>query len=354
VAPLRVGVAGLGAIAQLHLEAYAQVSTVSVVGGADPSADARARTASAHGIRCHASLGELLSAERPDLVCVLSSVNTHRPLVEEAASAGVAVFCEKPMAVSVDDALAMDEACRAADVLLAYGASYRFLGPMVEARRAIEEGRVGRVELIVETLVGGRGPAAQQAIGEEHYPAGGPGGTGMGLVDHGIHFFDLVPWLAGSPIVSALGRGNRSGSPLRPEFALLTLESGATGHLICHDGTWSTSLPNEGVWALGGSWDVAAHYAPAGAWARDIVEIHVFGTDGALRILPYVHHLFLSDADGLRELEVPQRPSPFHFGAQLEAVAAAVRNGTSPPVPAQAGIDALLVLEDIYRVGVRR
>src|ERR1700754_2155876 len=139
----------------------------------------------------------------------------------------------------------MVEPCRAAEVPLAYGSFYRFLGPVAEARRAIADGRVGRVELVVETFVGGRGPAGQQAIGHDHYPAGGPGGTGMGLVDHGIHFFDVVPWLTGSPVVSALGRGNRSGSPLRPEFALLTLASGATAHLLCHDGTWSTSLPGE-------------------------------------------------------------------------------------------------------------
>ena len=348
VKPTRVGIAGLGAVAMTHLGAYAELPNIRVVGGADPAAAAQAQATERFGFPCYASLDELLAAQSLDLLCVLSSVNTHRSLVELAAHHGVPVLCEKPLAVSVEDAKAMDAACQRAGVSLTYGSSYRFLGPVVEARRIIAEGQIGRVDLVVQTFVGGSGPGRQQPIGSEHYPAGGPGGTGLGLFDHGIHFLDYIPWLLDSPIEAVFGRGNLSGSPLRPEFALLTLANDITAHLLCYDGTWSTKLPNEGTWALGEYWDISTGYSAPGAWARNSVEVHIHGSLGALRLSPYAHRLVLTDASGTREIPVAGRPSPGHFATQLEAVLATLHCGEPPPVPARAAIQALIALEALY------
>lgn len=348
VQPTRVGIAGLGAVAMTHLAAYTELPYVDVVGGADPAPGARALATERFGFPCYASVDELLATQSLDLLCVLSSVNTHRSLVESAARHRVPVLCEKPLAVSVVDALAMDAACRSAGVSLAYGSSYRFLAPIAEARRVVAEGLIGRVDLVVQTFVGGRGPARQEPIGSEHYPAGGPGGTGLGLFDHGIHFLDYIPWLLDSRIEAVFGRGNRSGSPLRPEFAYLTLANDITAHLLCYDGTWSTKLPNEGTWALGEHWEISTGYSPAGVWARDTVEVHVHGSHGALRVSPYAHRLVLSDASGIRDMPVAGRPSPGHFASQLEAVLGALRRGEPAPVPARAGIEALIALEALY------
>jgi predicted dehydrogenase len=258
------------------------------------------------------------------------------------------VLCEKPLAASAADGEAMVAACAAAGVRLGYGSSYRYLGAMTRARALIAQGALGDVALLVETLTGGGGRADQRAIGEDHYPRGGAGGTSMGLVDHGIHMLDCLPWLVDAPVRSIRGRGNRSGEALRPEHAQLELEGGALCQLLYWDGSYDVALPSEGAFSLGGTWDIHGRYAPPGRWQPPGVEIRVFGSQGALRILPYAHHLYLADADGLRAVPVPSPASPLHFAAQLSAFLDAIERGEAPPVGGADGVAALRLLEAIY------
>lgn len=344
----RVGLAGLGAVSAAHLAAYTAMSDVEVVGAADPSAAARKRASERYGLPCFARVEELLDTAALDLLCVLSPVRTHREVVELAVERQVPILCEKPLAATVDDASAMVEACSRAGVPFAYGSSYRFLGAVQSAREAISCGAIGEVRLVVETLIGGSGRDQQRAIGAEHYPLGEPGGSAMGLVDHGIHFIDVAPWLAGRAVGRTWGRGNVSGGSLEPEFIVLELEGGALASFTCFDGSWSTALQNEGQWLRGAGWDVRGNYLEPGSWGRDLVEIHVYGTTGALRVVPYGHRLYLSAPDGIRELTVDGPAPPHHFGLQLRAVLSALEDGDPPPVSAESGVTALRILHSIY------
>ena len=321
---------------------------IDIAGAADPSPDARARAGADHNFACYPSVDELLAEEPLDVLCVLSPARTHREVVEKAAAKGVAVLCEKPLASTVADATAMVRVCGEAGVPLGYGSSYRFLGAVRTARETIASGVIGAVTLLVETLIGGSGPDGQEQIGPEHYPLGVPGGTGMGLIDHGVHFVDIAPWLVDRATVSASGRGNTSGGPLRPEFVVLELEGGILAHFLCFDGSWSTALPGEGQWLAGAGWDVAGTYLPPGSWGQDLVEIHVYGSEGALRIAPYAHRLYRSGPDGITEVPIDGPPPPHHFALQLRAFVDAVRVGRPPPVPGERGLEVLGVLHSVY------
>ena len=344
----RVALAGLGKVSAPHLEAYRALPEVDLVGGCDPSPAARAHAEDRHGLRTYASVDDLLGSESVDLLCVLTPTATHRGVVEAAARHDVAVLCEKPLAATVADGEAIVETCARAGVPLAYGSSYRFLAPVAAARELVRAGAIGEVALIVETLVGGRGRAAHESIGSEHYPYGTPGGTPMGIVDHGIHFIDVAPWLAGRQVVSARGRGNTSGDELGPEYVALELDGGALAQLVCFDGSWSTALPNEGQWLAGDGWDTSGELLPAGSWGRDIVELHVYGSEGALRIAPYAHRLYRSGPHGIEEAPVDGLPAPHHFGVQLRATLDALASGGPLPVPGEVGLTALRTLHSIY------
>src|SRR5262249_36280405 len=154
-------------------------------------------------------LEALLARGRPDIACILTPASTHRALTERCARAGSHILCEKPMAVTLDDALAMKSACEKNHVQFFYGSSYRYLPAVQKAKSLIAQGVIGTVRLIVEQVIGGEGPAAHHPLSAAHYPQGGPGGGGYGLVDHGIHMLDIFPWLCGSPVVSVFGQGDR-------------------------------------------------------------------------------------------------------------------------------------------------
>lgn len=343
----RIALVGAGAVARIHVQAYEAGTSIDVVAAAETNPARRDAFAKTYGIKTYPGVSELLEGEELDIVCVLTPPASHGAVVKACADAGVAVLCEKPLAIDAASARAMTEYCARKGVPLGYGASYRFLPALQRAREMIAEGTIGSVRLLTENEIGGAGAARQAALGFEHYPSGGPGGGSMGLVDHGIHLIDAVSWLTGSKIVSAFGQGNISGKPLGVEYALLTLETGATAQLVYDDGTFSNVLPNEGLFSEGEGW-TASGYSKAGAWSAQPSSITVFGSAGTLRIFHYANALFLSNTEGVRRIALEGRPAPYHFLTQLETFATALKGNRHVPISSEPGIAALRVLDAIY------
>lgn len=343
-----MGLIGLGAVAESHLLAY-QALGVDIVGVADPRAERREEIAARYQLAAYDSAESLLRAAQPNIVCILTPASTHREMTELCAAAGAHVLCEKPMAVTLEDAHAMTAACRRGGVEFFYGSSYRYLPAMLEARRLIAAGALGAVRLLTEQMVGGQGADAFAAMSATHYPVGGPGGGGYGLVDHGIHMLDIFPWLCGSRIAAVSGRGDRTGAVARPEFAVMTLECGALGSLIYDGSSFSTDLPAEGVFSEAGQWQEGRGWTgETGQWESSPGTLRVYGSLGSLRILPYANKLYLTDREDLRELKLPVGSTPLHFGAQLSAFFDSLTRRAPPPTSASDGERALAALLAVY------
>ncbi len=349
--PLRVGLIGLGNVALAHLEGYRGLDQIRVVAGADVREERAREMAARYGFAPYSDYRAMLAAETLDLVCVLSTVATHREAVEAAADAGLHVLCEKPLAITLADADAMIARCRERGSKLFYAASYRFLPPLVKARALIREGTIGAVRLITETMIGGTGPAGYQDMGTHHYPAGGPGGSGNGLVDHGIHLVDLFPWLIESDTIAVSGRGQRSAQPPIAEHLTMEFRSGATGHVIYDDATWSADLPPEGLFSWGPTWDEMAKGEGShggAAWQSHPGSIRVFGTTGTLRIFHYANRLFLRNASGVTEIPVDGRPMPGQFAAEMASFVDTLRSDGEPAVSGEDGRRALAAVLAVY------
>jgi predicted dehydrogenase len=262
------------------------------------------------------------------------------------------VLCEKPLAITLEDADRMIRRCRERQVKLFYAASYRFLPPLVKAREMIQAGLIGDVRLITETMIGGTGPAGFQDMGAHHYPAGGPGGSGNGLVDHGIHLADIFPWLLGTEIVAVSGRGQISGAPPMSEHMTMEFRTGATGHLIYDDATWPAELPSEGLFSWGPSWDDMAKGDGASGkahWQTHPGTIRVYGSKGTLRIFHYANLLFLRTERGVEQIPIEGRPMPGQFAAEMVSYAESIRRNEEPAVGAEVGRRALAAVLGVYR-----
>jgi predicted dehydrogenase len=352
---VRVGIVGVGSVARVHIEAYRQVNGITIVSVADTNPTQLAWAGQQLGISCYSTLDDMLRGQRLDVVSVLTPPASHEELVTSCARAGVHVLCEKPMSLSVESCERMIEACRANGVRLGYGSSYRYLPAVMTAREMILRGDIGDILLLREYAVGGISAAKRETLGFAHYPKGGPGGSGMGLCDHGIHLIDVFPWLMDSVTTGVWGRGNISGEPQRPEFAHLEYANGAMGELLYEDGTFSTTLPSEGVFAWSAGWGIGSDGSPApeGGWSPDPGSIHVHGSRGSLRIYHYANTLFHRDQAGIRQVRVPDQPMPANFAMQLEAFIEAIRSGAPTPVPGEVGLDAVRTLLGVYaRKGV--
>lgn len=345
---LKVGLIGLGAVAEAHLEGASTAVGVDVVAGADLDPLRLGQMTERWRIKGYADPGEMIDAEKLDIVCVLTPAATHREVTRLAAERGVHVLCEKPMAVTLDDGRAMIADCARCGVKLAYGSTYRHLPAVREARKIVAQGGLGDLLLLSEHVVGGAGPGAWREYGPHHYPAGGPGGGGMGLVDHGVHMVDVFRWLTGSEVEFVVGRGNLSGGNPHAEFLTMFFFSGAVGQLVYNEITFAADLPSEGIFSWGGRWSGDGSVIAGGGWDSHPLSIRVHGTQGALRILPYAHHLFHFTEGAVRQVPFEGSPMPGNFTRQLESFAHSVRHDVEPEVTGEDGLRALEVILAAY------
>src|SRR4051812_36535391 len=114
--PLNVALIGLGGVAEPHLVAYRSLSNINIVGVVELRRERLNHISAEYGVRGYETLSALLAETRPDVACILTPTSTHRSLTEQCAGAGVNVLCEKPMAATVEDAVAMATACKKAGV----------------------------------------------------------------------------------------------------------------------------------------------------------------------------------------------------------------------------------------------
>jgi len=347
--PLRVGLIGLGAVAEAHLASTARAVGARVVAGADLDPARRTTIAARWAIRGYADVGEMLDREQLDIACVLTPALTHRAMALEAARRGVHVLCEKPLAATLEDARAIVADCAAHGVRLAYGSTYRFLPAVRAAKDLVVNGRLGELCLLTEGFVGGAGPEAWRDLGPHHYPSGGPGGGGMGLIDHGVHLVDVFRWLTASEVTAVVGRGNVSGGRPATEFLTMLFASGAVGQLVYNEATFGSDLPSEGTFSWGGRWAPDGRVLPGGGWDPHPLSIRVHGSCAALRLFPYANQLFLFEGGGVTQVPLDGPPMPGNFTLQLESFAARIRRDEEPEVTGADGVRALEVVFAAYR-----
>jgi D-apiose dehydrogenase len=143
---LRGVLVGAGYFAQFQAEAWHRVRGAQIVAVVDPVPGKAEAFAGKYGLgRAHLSLEAAIDAERPDFVDIATRPESHLELTGTAAARGVHVICQKPMAPTWDECVAMCEACEAAGVRLMIHENWRWQPWFREARRLIDAGALGRI-----------------------------------------------------------------------------------------------------------------------------------------------------------------------------------------------------------------
>ncbi len=181
----RVAFIGLGAaVRNIHGPAYRMLGDrVTVVGGSDPDAAARA-AAEKLGITSFADATELLERTKPQIVAVCSPPGLHRAHVELALAAGCHVFCEKPLAESMEDAAAIVRASTAAGLQVVVNNEFPAMQTHRSAKAAIGTSEFGKL-LYLHAWHTNRPTVATEA----GWRSGMRNRLGL---EFGIHVFDLV------------------------------------------------------------------------------------------------------------------------------------------------------------------
>jgi predicted dehydrogenase len=185
---IRVGVIGCGKIAEKHLNAYRKLDGVEVT---VTDIVAKGRTiAENYGARWHPDPAEIIARQTVDAVDVCTPTPTHAGFIIDALAAGKHVFCEKPLARNLAEALEIRDAARRAGTIVMTGYLYRFHPAYRFARDVLLEGIIGDPYFAIFRL-GGRG--SHKAWKHKHSTGGGAGNEML------VHVVDLALWYFGEP-----------------------------------------------------------------------------------------------------------------------------------------------------------
>jgi myo-inositol 2-dehydrogenase/D-chiro-inositol 1-dehydrogenase len=145
-----VAVIGSGRMGSFHAETLARrLPGARLAAVADPAPDTAERLAAALGAnRAYTDLAAVFADPAVDAVVIAAPARFHADLVVAAAGAGKAVFCEKPMALTLADADRAIAAARSAGVVLQVGFNRRFAPDWAAARALLEDGRLGTPRLL--------------------------------------------------------------------------------------------------------------------------------------------------------------------------------------------------------------
>ena len=148
--PVKVGLIGAGGIGSFHGESLAwRVPGAAIAAVADPAPGVAKRLAASLGCpQATLEPAELLADPSIQAVVIAAPPSVHADLIEAAAGGGKAVFCEKPMALTLADADRAIEAARAAGVPLQVGFNRRFAADFRAAHDLVASGRVGQPQLM--------------------------------------------------------------------------------------------------------------------------------------------------------------------------------------------------------------
>lgn len=200
------GIIGCGLISKFHARAIADVPGAELVACYDTVPEAADRLAAETGCKPYHSLEAFLADPRVEVVTVATPSGAHMEPAVAAARAGKHVIVEKPLEITLERCDAIIQACEQSDVVLSTIFPSRFHDVSQLFKRAVDQGRFGRLVLGDAYVKWWRT--------QQYYDSGAWRGTweldgGGALMNQAIHSVDLLLWFMG-PV-----------EEVRADFALL-------------------------------------------------------------------------------------------------------------------------------------
>ncbi len=314
---MKVGVAGLGRIGPFHARTLAGLGHDVVV--TDLRADLAKATAREHGYGVAADVPTLLRAV--DALVITSDTASHATLLRQAMAAGVPTFCEKPVAVTLDETIALVALVEASGVPVQVGFQRRFDVGYRRAREAVASGELGFVHSVRSTT------HDQSPPHPDYLPTSG------GIFrDCNIHDFDVIRFVTGREVSQVYAVGANKGAAFFAEAG--DADTGAAV-LTLDDGTLATVT--------------ATRYNGAG---HD-VRMEVLGSEGAIGV-GYDDSLAITSAEPGVDYPRGPRVATFleRFGPAYQAEMAAfceVVEGAPTPCPVAEALAAFRIAEAAQR-----
>lgn len=324
---LKVAVIGLGNISAEHIRAYISNPQVELYALCSHDMGKARALAQKHGVPHAYCDAKTMFRELPELdaVSICTWNAAHMADAIEALRSGCHVLCEKPMALSADQARHMAQVARENDRLLMIGLVCRFKTISQRLRQMIQEGRLGEIYYGRAQYLRKNGSPGGWFTQKER-SGGGP------LIDLGVHVIDLARYLCGSPkpvgVYGAVFHQLQESEKVNPEP--FDVEDMAVA---------TVRYDNGAVITVETSFSLHTQ--------QDRFCIELYGTKGGGRLSDKLE-LFQIGTEGCAET-ITQDPQENPFIEQANHFVDCILSGTKCKASAEDGIIAMQIIDGIYR-----
>ncbi|MEQ8778028.1 MAG: inositol 2-dehydrogenase [Roseibium album] len=313
---VNVALLGAGRIGKVHAKALGATDGANLVAVADAFEDAAIALAGKHGARV-STIDAIAAADDVDAVIICTPTNMHADLIEQFARAGKAIFCEKPIDLSLERTKSCLKTVEECGAVLMLGFNRRFDPHFRAVREAIDEGRIGDVEMvqIISRDPGAPPPTYIQSSG--------------GIFrDMTIHDFDIARFLLGEEISTVYATASVL---VDPEIGKLGDYDSATVVLMTASGK-QCSISNSRRATYGYDQRIEVHGSKGAVAAENQrpVGIEVATAEGYAR--PPLHDFFMT-----RYTEA--------YAAEIAAFVNSIENKVAPYPSGEDGLKALTLAE---------
>jgi predicted dehydrogenase len=303
---IRVGILGAGGMGNVHARQYRKMPDVELT-FFDPLED----RAKAYSERWNVSPAPSAEAilDSCDVVDICLPTDMHLEFALKGIAAGRAVFLEKPMSRTLDEARQILEAADKAGVPFMPGQVVRFFPEFSAGNRLVKSGKVGK-PAAARTRRGGGAPTGAGGWFQDHSRSGGV------LLDLGIHDFDWLRWTLGE-VTHLYSRTVGAKTMQGPDYGLttMTFDNGAVGHA-------------EATWMDPGGFRVT---------------FEVAGSDGLIEFDSRHNAAVRTTTPEVKAAETPLSGTDDPYYLELRSFLDAVCGGTPPPVSAYDGFMAVSI-----------
>ncbi len=314
---LNVGLIGLGRLGRVYARAIAtRIPCARLAAVADVDGGAVDGVAREFDVpRRYTDPAGMFGDPSVDAVVIVTPTSTHRAITLAAVAAGKAIFCEKPLSISLDEAVEIRRAVERSAVFFQMGFMRRFDRGFAAAKQRLEDGIIGEAVVFKSTSRDPYRPSIEYAD---------PRTSGGLIIDMAIHDFDLARWYMGEvTAVQAIG-----GLLAYPELAAVGDIDNAVVSLIFASGRLGVvDITRNGIYG----YDIRAE---------------LLGTKGTLRVGYLRETPVMVMTKGLVSHDtVPYFMERFGdaYSAQLENFARNVLEDREPPITVDDGVEALRV-----------
>lgn len=236
---------GAGGISKSYAQAFVQGLPFQIVGVADIRLESAKDVAAMVGVPAYDNVDRMIEELKPAAAIVCTPPSTHPEVCIRLMEQGVNVLCEKPLAISTEEAVRMAETAVRCHVVFSMGSKFRFVADVQKAREIIDSGVLGDIILYENTFAG----FCDMSKRWNSQPAISGGGV---LIDNGTHSVDILRFLLGNITELQVVEGRRIQNLPVEDTALLFVrtEGGTMGNI---DLSWSLNKVRADFISLYGS-----------------------------------------------------------------------------------------------------